>query len=53
MSEMVLLTWTFMVVKFDVGVLNSPVQSLIFPPAMIIVLRVSVLCVMMSYTALK
>ena len=39
-------------VKSDVGVLTSPGQSIMFPPAASLLLRVSVLCRLMLHTAL-
>ena len=42
-SEMALLTWSFMVVKSDVGVLTYTGKSIRFTPVVSIVLSVSVL----------
>ena len=52
MSDMVLLTCSFMVVKSDVCVLTPPVQYIIFPPSVIIVQWFSVFFVLMAHTAL-
>ena len=41
MSEMAMLTWSFMVVKSDVGVMNSTGLSIKFPPSVSLVPRVS------------
>ena len=37
-SDMALFTWIFLLVKYDVGVLTSPVQYRRFPPAVSLVL---------------
>ena len=42
MSDIVFFTWSFMVVMSEVGVLTSPGYSSRFPPAMSLVLWVSV-----------
>ena len=49
MSEMALLTCIFIVVKYNVCVLNSPGYSISFPPAVSLVLRVSVFCGLVSH----
>ena len=41
-SEMELLIWSFNVVKYVVGMLIAPVYYIIFPPAVSLVLGVSV-----------
>ena len=51
-SEMELFKWSFMVVKSDVGVLNSPGLSIRLPPAVILVLWVSVFWGQLLHTAL-
>ena len=51
-SDMALLTCSFIVVKSNVGMLNSPGQSIIFPPVVRLVLLVSFYCGMMLLTAL-
>ena len=52
-SDMAILLWSFIVVKSDVGVLISPGKSIRLPPAVNLVLRVSVFgvghCIHISY----
>ena len=52
MSDIVLFTWSFMVVMSEVGVLTSPGYSSRFPPAMSLVLWVSVFWVQILHTDL-
>ena len=49
---MALLTWSFMVVKSDVGVLTYPGYAIRFPPVVSLVLLVSIVKRMISHTAL-
>ena len=52
MYEIALLTCSSMVVKSDYWVMTSPGQSIIFPPAVSLVMRFYVFCGLMSHTAL-
>ena len=53
MSDMDMLTCSSIVVKSDVGVMDSPGYYIRFPPAVSLVLYVSVLCGLVSHTSLK